>query len=277
MGDWWCMAFKFSSLHVSSKSKFMHTVVILNKYLCNFHTATCEWYAHAKLPRCVYRVTCSWESLLSLSLCFAWREGTWCSYWITRFFKIQWSSKARYCWIITHVPLEMLYDCQMMMILTMLILMWLRQHLLSYPHMKLKLETNQLHKLKVISDIHRSILLPTQLYIPLVIVWSWYSVAKTSPTNNVSVETSHFAGGSSNLVTVLHIIVMTIHWNLRVTAILGAVILSFIGRLTSKPHPSGWICWGVWLAGGWISDFMQTHSESTQDGANRLNERLIRL
>ena len=126
-----------------------------------------------------------------------------------------------------------------MMILTMLILMWLRQHLLSYPHMKSKLETNQLHNLKVISDIHRSILLPTQLYIPLVIVWSWYSVAKTSPTNNVSVETSHFAGGSSTLVTVLHIIVMTMQRNLWVMDILGAVILSFIGRLS--------------LLGGWLA------------------------
>ena len=35
----------------------------------------------------------------------------------------------------------------------------------------------------------------------------------------------------------------------------------------------------MWLAGGWISDFMQTCSESTQDGAkfNWLNERLNRL
>ena len=44
--------------------------------------------------------------------------------------------------------------------------------------------------------------------------------------------------------------------------------------LTSKPHPQslGLIYCGVWLAGDQISDYMQTHSESTQDGANPLKK-----
>ena len=51
-------------------------------------------------------------------------------------------------------------------------------------------------------------------------------------------------------------------WSLRIIG------MSVSQRLTRNhnPQPKGWIYWGVWLAGGQISDFVKTHSDLTQDG-----------